>query len=211
MNLHRVFKIVLMIGLLPGCPILSESDGKSYRDENQVASFDGVKTIAESITDPLDPQSMDQKTIDLHLTRRALVIYKKTLEIEPNVRTEDGHKVELVLAVRSDPSDAAKNLKVCAIKKLWSMRATWNHPHGFKKQGWDPGGSFDESLCFKGVIDPIQKSRVRFDITLWFLNYVRARRIDLGLLVISDGPTTILGSQDTLDSPRLEWVQSRVN
>lgn len=201
----------LIFVALSACEFTSGSSEKTVTDSTQVREFDGIKMIAEHITDPIDPQSIDRDIMDVGPSSRVLVRYMELISIESDFRTEAGHKVELLVGTNQEPSEVVKTLKACPITQLWNMRATWTHPFGFRKQGWTPGAPLDAPLCVMGNLVKAgtqATGEISFDITPWLLSYVRSKRINFGLALTSDVSVSVYGNQDSTRSPRIKWIKT---
>ncbi|MBL7716121.1 MAG: hypothetical protein JNL01_11710 [Bdellovibrionales bacterium] len=211
-NFSKIIILVFSYLSLSACEFVSGSSGKTVTDSQQSREFDGIKMIAEHITDPIDPVSIDRDIMDVGPSSHVLVRYMELMSIESDFRTESGHKVELTLGTNQKPEEVIKTLKACPITQLWNMRATWNHPFGFRKQGWTPGGALDTGMCATATLvktsSGVATGEISFDITPWLLNYVRAKRINYGLALISDLSVTVYGNQDSTRSPRIKWIKT---
>ena len=181
------------------------------QDSQQQRTLDGVKLIAAGVEDREDPATFSQSQYMISPDHRLLLRYE-TLEKEAtDVRTEDGHKVTLLIApaLGEDLASAQKNFKVCPLKRNWMMAATWRRAHPFNKEGYwaAGGGDYDSLECIQSTTT--SGGFAVFDVTPWFLNYVRGRKQNFGLLLISDVKVQIAGDNSGSSSPRIQWVNSQ--
>jgi hypothetical protein len=223
-------------------------------DSQEVRSLDGVKLIAPEITDSQDPSSFEQRSYALSASRRLLLRYEALSDYVNGPRTENGHKIQLLispatlptptptspfaavsranpdpdpasLAPAPSPSPSASptpqpnpallaavaSIKACPLKRNWMMAATWKRAHPFSRQGrWSSeGGDYDPAECVAATAT--QGDFAAFDVTPWFVNYVRGRRQNYGLILIHDpgnSATEVSGDASGAYSPRIQWTKS---
>ena len=66
------------------------------------------------------------------------------------------------------------------------------------------GGDLDEETC----VSPREEGgHAYFDMTAWFVDYVRGRGINYGLAMKSAADVRVLGETSGSSSPRLLWVE----
>jgi hypothetical protein len=221
--------------------ILLTACGPSVLDIGEERTLDGVKLINPSITDPQDPASFEQAKYSIDGQSRLLLRYETFSKNAAEVRTEDGHKVSLLIsplnvantpapAPGSSPSPspsaspaadpavlaATAGLKACPLKRNWMMAATWKRAHPFSPQGrWArEGGDYESSECIAAT--STDSGFAVFDVTPWFLNYVRGRNQNFGMILIYDPSAAgasgqaveISGDLSGSFSPRLRWDKS---
>ena len=164
--------------------------------------LDGVKLLSPDIRDPHDERTFQQAEYEIHPKQILLLRYEKLGENYQAISTDNGKTIVLKLSVLVGQHTGRSPLEVCPVTRNWTMHATWQLAHPFGGKGiWNtPGGDFARSGCVTGN----QKGRgVTFDVTRWYIDYARARRENLGLLLKSDSPVRISGELDGEGAPRL--------
>jgi hypothetical protein len=186
---------------------------------NTEMPMDGVKLLSTSITDSQDPRSMTQATYPISVNSRLLVRLEDFLEKVDQVSLASGNGVSVVITLSdvADAGAAGSHFKVCPVLKNWMMLATWNHAYPMGSDGnWaQAGGDFELSACI--AVTSVNTTGntsgnwtdVTFDVTPWFVNYVKGRSLNYGLVLISDqvAPITVKGDQDAYHAPRIKWMQ----
>jgi hypothetical protein len=187
-----------------------ESDG-SYHEQKYYAN--GVKLISKNIDDPRDPKSMQQKEYTIGPNSRLLTRLEGMSERSGRA-VVDGEK-RMYMAVSSEEFVANKGtyegqLEICPITKNWMMLATWNKAHPFPTKGskWSrAGGDLAQSDCVTADVSypDQQEDTLYFDISDWYIYYVRSRGRNFGLMIKSSLDVKIYGDEDTIKAPRFIW------
>ena len=189
-------------------------DPKIVTDQQQNYSLTGVKAIRASSNDPADASSFGQQSFTIESDARLLLRFEELSKYVNEVRTEDGKKVELLIspsnASAQGMDDAQKDLSVCAVTRNWMMLSTWTRAFPFDGTGrWaQPGGDFDSNECFSAATT--EGSTLVFDVTQWFVDYVRGKNVNYGLIMKSENPITVEGDQSGAFAPRLRWKKSSI-
>lgn len=172
-------------------------------DSNQTYSIDGIKLITPSITAGDDASSFGQPEYTLATDRRLLLRFESLRSHIDAVRLDGGRKVELRLTLARGQASA---LTVCPLLRSWMMLATWQRAHPIGRAGeWDrDGGDMDESGCVTGVVSG---QNVLFNLTGWFVDYVRGRGVNHGVVVLASEAVTVVGETSGGSSPRMLWVE----
>jgi hypothetical protein len=207
-NGNTMLKLVVFFAATATIAAIGTGCAMAVHDEKQERTLDGVKLIAPGIEDREDPSSFEQARYELAPDRRLLLRYETLSESAKEVRTEGGRKVEVLLApeTASDLSAVQASVKICPLKRNWMMAATWRRAHPFSPEGYwsTAGGDFDPGECISG--SSATAGFVVFDATPWFLNYVRGRDQNFGLILVSDRNVAIAGDANGSFSPRIRWV-----
>jgi hypothetical protein len=199
------------VGLvLSGCaPLL---DGGPYVDPEprpMEFAFDRVKLILPEVTRDDDRSTVDQPDYLIAPSRRLLLHFSNLHEHVSAVRTEGEHKVQGRVTVIGDAAEAAASLTLCPLNRQFALFATWEAAFPFNGAGrWArPGGDYDASGCVKGAASVDDPQILLFDLTRWFMDYPRSRRLYYGLIATSSKPVTIVGDQSGGSFPRLLWKE----
>jgi hypothetical protein len=198
--------IVIAVGAVSsGCDLLG---GTAVVDTVQARSLDGIKLIALGHEEGDEASGFNQGRYDIDASHRVLVRYEALLENQKDVRAGDGYKVELTVypTDRSQLDAAAQALRLCPLQQNWMMAATWTRAHPFGRAGrWaQPGGAYLASECLTGVAT--EHTHLLFDITPWFLAYVRGRNQNFGLVLVADQtPVSIEGDANGYSAPQILW------
>lgn len=192
--------IVIALGLT-GC-------GPAVYDSKQYYIFDGVKLIREGVTDAMDPSTFKQETYLLDARSRLLLRFETLSQYAKEVRTDGDRNVEVLITPQGSLADAKTSLRLCAVTRNWMMLSTWSRAHPFDASGiWStPGGDFDPTACI--TTDRTEGDQLLFNVTPWFLDHVRGRDQNLGLILMSDRPITVYGETRSLESPRIRWIRT---
>jgi hypothetical protein len=174
----------------------------------QVRALDGVKLIDTGITDGYDKATYTQDQYVLQPGQSRLLLRFNSMNSKINqIRTDGDNKVELVVSLptESEATAAKASVSVCPVFKNWMMLATWENaaPFGDMDRWNTPGGDYRESECVRAHDQ--SGSSLKFDVTSWFVNYLQARRVNYGLILVSDRTCTIIGENSGAFSPRLTW------
>ena len=192
--------------MMAGCADLTKGDNSYSLD----TPFDGVKLVATSISDAQDPRTMVQDQYAISSSSRLLIRLENFLSKVDHVSLASGAPVLAIVTVESasDAAAAQANFQVCPLLKNWMMLATWNraYPMGSDGHWGQPGGDYDSSACMS--VASVSGSDITFTVTPWFVNYIKGRNENYGLVLISSSGTPILikGDQDSYHAPRLEWT-----
>jgi hypothetical protein len=196
--------------VLSGCaPLLDSPVYEEPPPKPMEFGLDRVKLIAPEFTTENDPQTTEQPEYALSSTRRLLVRFSKMHDHTGLIRTNNGHKIRGRLVVLGDAGEAASALSICPMNRAFWLFATWDAAHHFDGQGrWHrPGGDFDEAGCVKGTADPDDAQALLFDLTRWFVDYPRGRRLYYGLIVTATKTTRIAGDLSGASFPKLLWEE----
>ena len=192
----KSWSIWFPIVLLAGCGI----GGVSRYDY----AMNGVKLIAKSISNNQDSRAIRQDRYELNPEQRLLLRLEDLMDRQAHIATDhsDGISVEVTVA-----EGERNRLKLCPLTTQWMMLATWNYAHPFGGRGrWqNEGGDFDPDRCM--LPGNHTATRARFNITQWFLNYPRARGVNLGLILVASDSVVIFGDASPLEFPRITYAQ----
>jgi hypothetical protein len=174
----------------------------------QVRALDGVKLIDAGITDGYDKAIYTQEQYALQPGQSRLLLRFNSMNSKVDqIRTDGNNKVVLEISLPTDAEATAakQSISVCPVSKNWMMLATWENASPFSDTDrWNtPGGDYKESECVHAY-DQIGSS-LKFDVTPWFVNYLQARRVNYGLILVADHACTIIGEASGAFSPRLTW------
>ena len=188
--MKRLSTYFVLAALLSSCGQLNKGI-----DSIPVATpMDGVKLLSPSITKADDPGAMTQASYAIGTSSRLLMRLENFLckVDEVSIGTTNLVTVKITLNSASDAARAQASLQVCPILKNWMMLATWARAYPMAGDGrWSQaGGDYDSDACI--AVKAITGKEISFDSTPWFLNYVRGRRINYGLILISSDPSAIV-------------------
>jgi hypothetical protein len=208
MNAIRI-SYFLMVWVVLACLAAGCGITVPHEVQPQSRSLDGVKLISPEITDGYDPTTYVQDQYTLDHERRLLLRFDGMKSSTDSIQAGGPNKILLLISLASAVSatEAQKVLSVCPITKNWMMLATWNHaaPFGDSSQWQNPGGDYDSKGCVKA--GEREGQTLKFDVTQWFLNYLQARRVNYGLILVSDQSVVVLGENSGALSPRFIWNQ----
>lgn len=171
-------------------------------------SLDGIKYITPSITNGNDSRSWLQETYAVSPQSRLLLRYEDFQNNVTAINVNGTNKVQLQItgASLADATTGLTAAQVCPVTRNWSPLATWGAAHPFGGGNWSSsGGDYDIASCVHSA--PLNGNSLLFDVTQWFIDYPRGRGQDLGLILISDTPFTVLGENSGTYSPRFLWMQ----
>jgi hypothetical protein len=204
----NLLSIGVLLGLLFGAtacgPILNELSGPVP----QVRAMDGVKLLHSGIEDGYDKATYMQEQYTLQPGQSRLLLRFNSMNSKINqIRTDGTNKVELQISLPTEAeATAAKTvLSACPVTKNWMMLATWNSAAPFTDlDHWStPGGEYKASECVHAYDQ--SGALLKFDVTPWFINYLQARRVNFGLILIADQSCTVMGEASGASSPKLSW------
>jgi hypothetical protein len=205
--MKRLVSLTVLAFIVSACGQLTGGTNSPY---SVATPFDGVKLVSSSITNAEDPLSMTQATYPISSTSRLLIRLEDFLAKVDEVSLASGNNVSTIITVENvaDAAAAHAHFQVCPISKNWMMLATWRRAYPMGSDGtWNQaGGDYDASACI--AVTSVSGSDINFTVTPWFVNYVRGRSLNYGLVMISDSATAIVikGDNDAYSSPRIEWT-----
>jgi len=205
--MKRLVSYAIVASILGGCGQLGGTPTPYPLD----TPFDGVKLVSTSITDAQDPRTMTQETYAISSTSRLLIRLEDFLQKMDSVSLANNAPVSVILTLdqASGAALAQANFQVCPLLKNWMMLATWRRAYPMGSDGnWSQaGGDYEPSACIS--VKSVTGTDVTFDVTPWFVNYIKGRSLNYGLVLISNTATsiTIKGDQDAYHAPRMEWNQ----
>jgi hypothetical protein len=205
--MKRLVSYALMAVIFTACGVANQS-GITHLQ----TPMDGVKLLSASITDPNDPRSMMQNQYPIASNSRLLIRLENLLEKVGEISLIDGDKVtvEITLLNAADAAAAKTSFQVCPVLKNWMMLATWNraYPMGSDGMWGQVGGDYDTDSCVSTPVVGTNGKDLTFDVTEWFMNYVRGRQINYGLMLFSTSstPIQIKGDTDGYSAPRISWT-----
>jgi hypothetical protein len=207
MTTHQITWTIVLALLCgaPACAPLSQEEGQPIP---QVRSLDGVKLIDTGITDGYDKATYVQDQYSLRPGESRLLLRFNSLNSKVDqIRVDGNNKVELDVSLKGgqDANIVKAALEVCPVSKNWMMLATWENAAPFGDSGrWlSSGGDYESAGCVRAF--DASSTTLKFDVTQWFINYLQGRRVNFGLILISDRPVVILGENSGSLSPRLLW------
>ena len=221
MKMAILVKLLLIIALqflLQSCEI-SSSNGQSIQEERdlyeqkQYANY--VKLISSSITNPRDEVTMQQNSYHLSESSRLLVRLKSMGSKAQDAIISGDNKMYLAISADDfgiDKTRYAQSIEVCPITKNWMILATWSYAHTLPTSGgrWNaPGSDYSQNDCVKADLDYAyaENDALYFDISNWYLFYVKSKNKNYGLVIKSSTPIEIYGDEDSLRNPRFMWKQ----
>lgn len=179
----------------------------AYVEENVYYTFDAVKNIQSGRGS--NASDFGKESYSIHSRSRLLLRYEKLLELVGNVLVNSEHKFRVELATTSEEGleAAIENLRVCPVLRSWMMLASWNvaHPYGGGDSWLQPGGDYARTDCIHGEALSGTTRVITFDASNWLTQYVRARNVNYGLIVINDEetPVEIVGDASGYLAPRV--------
>lgn len=206
---------------LSGCELYVGDQPRTPIEEPQTYSMDGVKFITPGITNGDSAGTYNQPTYTISDAGRLLMRFESLSSKLDQISLSDGRRisVDVALPSGSDATAAISSLQVCPILKNWMMLATWTRAFPMPAGSWSrDGGDYDDAGCVRGELSEksgVTKTRsatdpqiVRFDVTQWFVDYVKGRAENYGLVLLSGngGAVTVIGDADGTYSPRINWL-----
>jgi hypothetical protein len=205
---------------LSACELYVGDQPRTPIEEPQTYSMDGVKYIAPSVADGAAPMTYNQPTYAISDSGRLLLRFESLSNKLDQISLADGRRVslEIGLPAGSDASAAISSIEVCPILKNWMMLATWDRAHPMPGGAWSrDGGDYDPEGCVRGALSAKTGAAARstnepqviqFDVTQWFVDYVKGRAQNYGLILLSGngGEVTVIGDADGTYSPRINWL-----
>ena len=207
-----------LLMILQGCgdgSLGTESSGDTTTEKKLFAG--GVKLIASGISDPRDPSSMQQNTYTLNSNRRLLTRLEGMGDRSERAIVDGEVRMYIVISSEAfieNRGTFETALEVCPITSNWMMLATWDRAHPFPTSSgnWDSrGGDFSSTDCVTAdtsyEIPEGKESSMYFDVSDWYLFYVRSRNRNFGLMVKTDQELVIYGDEDSLRAPHFIWQE----
>lgn len=210
MNVVLVF---LMSSVLFSCGDMSLDEGSSDNLFEQRQYATGIKLISTNITNPRAENTMNQSLYTLSSTSRLLVRLEGIDKRTGNAVVDQEKR--MFMAISSSDFDENKEtysskIEVCPISKNWMMLATWERAHPFPTASgrWSQrGGDILEGECIRSDLtykDPLSNT-IYFDVSDWFIYYVKSRGENFGLMVKSSTVINLYGDADLTRGPRFIW------
>lgn len=211
-NRIPIASLLLPLLSLSSCELLT--DDPFGPPEPRTYSMDGVHLISPSFSSGQDPRTFLQPEYALSDTERLLVRFESLGAKESSVSLADGRKVKVQIGLVHgvDPDQAEASLVLCPMVHDWMMLATWTAGHPFGASGrWNsPGGDFESSGCVSGVKSDSDGTNIlSFDVTQWFVDYVRGRGVNYGQILYAPNgkKIEIMGETNGTFSPRISWLK----
>ena len=204
------FLLVLTPGLFLLCSCALKN-ASSSAPAPQVYPFDGVKLVAASISDQSEPGSMTQYEYSISSSSRLLLRLESMEDKVSEVVLDASNKigVDITLNLAADLPTALTSFQLCPVVKNWMMLATWSSAYPMGSSGnWSrPGVDYNQADCMSGT--QLTTTSLTFDVSPWFVNYVKGRNQNYGLLLVSSDPQAIViaGDNDVDQSPRIHWIK----
>ena len=213
---HRVLLRFLCLilgvsGAIGGTGCALAQKGYVAEPTPQVYSLDGVKEVKTNISDASDPSTMLQLTYGISSTSHLLLRLENLSSKVDQVSLSSGNKVLIKIALNElqDLTAAQSAFQICPLSKNWMMLATWSraYPMGSSGRWQTSGGDFDATECVS--VSSTDQKTLSFDVTSWFVNEVKGRGRNYGLVLISSSGSEIVirGDYDVENSPRIQWMQ----
>ncbi len=203
---------VLALGLCANtsCEI-SEQGSSSRPPEPQTYSLNGTKWITSSIREGSDPRTFGRTEYRVSGTERLLLRFEDLTKKVAEISLAEGRRVFVDVSLQNgeNPQAALATLEVCPITKTWMRLATWYNAYPMPGGNWSrDGGDFDASGCVRGELKTQNAvNTIRYDVTQWVIDYVKARSLNYGLILISNGGEIgVRGDADGTYSPRISWL-----
>lgn len=202
----------LLLVLLSGC---AEPFGSGPRQSvGQSYSLDAVKRISPSITAGDAVETYGQGTYEVGPASRLLLRYENfsqhTSYVDVEADPAKNKRMWVYLTVDGDAGVARAQVKLCPLVVSWMMLATWRYYHPFAGGKWKAdGGDYEATACQSAVAlsttpDPTEKPQLlRFDMTDWFIDYLRGRNLNHGWIAVSDTAVRVVGETSPSLSPRV--------
>ena len=215
MTKEKIQKLILMILALSLCANTScqWEDSKSPKPaEPQTYNLNGTKWITPSIREGTDPRTFGRSVYSVSPEARLLLRFEDLGKKVSDISLAEGRRVYIDLSlVDGENSQAAvATLELCPITKKWMRLATWFNAFPMPGGNWSrDGGDFDGSGCIRGDLKTADASvnSIRYDVTQWVIDYVKARGTNHGLILISSGGgVNVRGDADGTYSPRITWM-----
>ncbi len=232
-NLKPIGILLLSLGLA-SC---SEWISDDFTETKVEFSFDIVKGIAEDRNSLNSDDGFEQESYKIGPKSRLIMSLSHLNDHIDDITIDEHHRVwaQVTLTQAESREGAMKSMRLCPISRSWMMLSNWDRAHPYGRSGkWSkPGGDFIADLCqnplnvvpantavaaTEGTTDPVQQpssplsmdpKKVYFDITDWFQNYVKGRRQNFGLILLSEEEVEIEGDLDSFESPRILWLEFR--
>ena len=187
--------------------------GTGSNAENEKYYANGVKLISSDIDDPRSPKTIEQGQYTINSSNRLLIrLESLQYRSSTSVITEE-KRMYLVISSASFKDNRATyedRLEVCPLTRNWMMLATWRRASPFpgKETVWNnAGGDFATQDCIKAdssYPEPNPES-FYFDISDWYIYYVKSRNNNYGLILKSSFEVTIYGDTNSLYGPYFTW------
>ncbi len=153
---------------------------------------------------------------------RLLLRYESLISIKDSIKVDAQHPVLLTLELlNADQLSASAMtlvssvLMVCPLIKNWMMLATWRTAYPMPGGRWRQEGSdMETSQCVFGQIKTdaqTKRATLVFDVSDWFLRFVRASSVNFGVVLVSQSntPVGVLGSGHPTGYPKFSWTRIR--
>lgn len=212
MTLKLILTFVFIF-ILQSCGDGSWDASSSSSSSEKKVYAGGVKLIASNIDDPRDPSTMQQNTYQLGPERRLLTRIEGMSERSERAVVNGVERMYLVVSSDAFVDERAiyeTAIEICPITANWMMLATWDRAHPFptSRGEWQSrGGDFSRTDCVTADTsyeDP-REDALYFDVSDWYIFYVRSRNRNYGLMVKSDREVTVYGDEDSLRAPHFVW------
>ena len=196
-----------------GGDMSSSDDASNDSLYKQKLYANGVKLISKNISDPRDKRTFQQANYTIGPSSR-LLTRLEGMNDRAGRAVVDGDK-RMYMAVSSDDfkvnkSNLAAQVSICPLTTNWMMLATWNKAHPFPTKGskWkNAGGDIAQVDCVTADVSyPDQEDdTLYFDISDWYIFYVKSRSRNFGLMIKATTDVVIFGDENSMKGPRFIW------
>lgn len=205
--------MLLAIILFQSCGDGSFESSSSGETSEKKVYAGGVKLIDSSIDDPRDPRTMQQSSYTLSSNRRLLTRLEGMSGRSERAVVNGDQRMYLVLSSEAFIEQRATfetAIEICPMTSNWMMLATWNRAHPFptSRGEWENrGGDFSKSDCVTAdtSYENPNNDALYFDISDWYIFYVRSRDRNYGLMIKSELEVVVYGDEDSLRAPHFIW------
>lgn len=220
---HRAFLSFYLLScsllagvVLSGCgPLRFGDPGEAPPAQEIVLAVDGVKLIERDILRGDDLRSFQQRRYSLHANARLLIRYEMLMEENLGLRQDLPVRLRLFAESAEDLQVARAKLRACPITRNWMMAATWNAAHPWRGGEWTPGAEIDWEECIpvETTEQPTtqlcsETQALCFNISRWYRLWVRERKENFGLALVSEERVNLLGDASPGKAPRIHWHES---
>lgn len=218
-RISSVLLALSLISLLSACgPIRLGDPGDSAPAREVVLAVDGVKLIDRDLVRGDDVRSFQQRRYTVHAQARLLVRYEPLMEQDLSLREDLPVRLRMFVESADELSVARSQLRACPITRNWMMAATWNAAHPWRGGDWTPGADLDLSECVpvEAADQPTtqlcgEAQAVCFNVSRWYRLWVRERKENFGLAVISESRVNLLGDASPGKAPRIHWHETALS
>ncbi len=202
--------------ILSACgPIRFGDPGEAPPAKEVVLAVDGVKLIERDLLRGDDLRSYQQRRYTLHANARLLVRYEMLMEEDLGLRDDLPVRLRLFAETADDLQIARNQMRACPITRNWMMAATWSAAHPWRGGDWTPGAEVDweECVSVEAVDQPTtqlcgEAQAICFNVSRWYRLWVRERKENFGLALVSEAPVNLLGDASPGKAPRIHWHEN---